>query len=157
MTRSIEFFVPGQPRSKGSTRSFMHSKSGKVVTLGMSTSTRSWQARVASFAAQRWTGGVSDKPFHVTCVAVLDRPKSHCGTGRNSARLKDDAPYYPTGHNTGDVDKLLRAVLDGLTGVVFKDDSQVVQARTVKRYIYVDDADGSLGMLISVMEVERCP
>jgi len=153
MTRFIEFFVPGTPRSKGSTRSFQHAKTGKVVTLGMSTSTRSWQARVAAFAAEHWTGGVSDKPIYVTCVAVLDRPKCHCGTGKNSARLKDDAPYYPTGHNTGDVDKLLRAVLDGLTGVVFRDDCQVVQATTRKRYVHKDDADGALGMLIGIQEI----
>jgi crossover junction endodeoxyribonuclease RusA len=33
-----------------------------------------------------------------------------------------------------DVDKLLRAVLDGLTGIAFDDDSQVVDARVFKYF-----------------------
>lgn len=37
-----------------------------------------------------------------------------------------------------DIDKLLRAVLDALTGVAFKDDAQVVQTRTAKRYSHRD-------------------
>jgi Holliday junction resolvase RusA-like endonuclease len=41
---------------------------------------------------------------------------------------------YPIGHNTGDGDKLMRAALDALTGVVYKDDSQVARWSGSKTY-----------------------
>ena len=62
----------------------------------------------------------------------LPRPKSHFGTGRNAGRLKPSAPAYPG--TKPDVDKLSRAVLDALTGVLWADDSQVVILSAVKVY-----------------------
>ena len=34
--------------------------------------------------------------------------------------------WWPTGKGSGDVDKLARAILDSMTGVLFEDDAQVV-------------------------------
>jgi len=63
----------------------------------------------------------------------LKRPKGHYRTGRNSHLLRDSAPLYPAG--VPDLDKLCRAVLDGLTmGGAWKDDSQVINLHAVKKY-----------------------
>jgi Holliday junction resolvase RusA-like endonuclease len=68
----------------------------------------------------------------VECTFFLERPKAHCGTGRNEGIVKDGAPAYPVVRP--DADKLLRAVLDALTGRVWADDAQVVVATARKRY-----------------------
>lgn len=62
----------------------------------------------------------------------LPRPKGHWGTGRNADRLKPSAPAWPA--TKPDVDKLERAVLDALTGVLWADDSQVVMLSADKVY-----------------------
>jgi Holliday junction resolvase RusA-like endonuclease len=46
-----------------------------------------------------------------------------------------------------DLDKLIRAVLDGLTGVAYKDDGQVVKITAVKIY------GQKLGVQIGIMEI----
>jgi len=54
----------------------------------------------------------------------LGRPKGHYGTGRNAGSVRPGAPAVPAGKP--DLDKLCRAVLDGLTdGHAWKDDGQV--------------------------------
>lgn len=58
------------------------------------------------------------------------RPAGHYG----KRGLRPTALAYPIKRSVGDVDKLTRAVLDALTGVVFADDSQVVDLRVRKRY-----------------------
>jgi len=59
------------------------------------------------------------------------RPQSHLTT---KGALTKNAPLYPVGRNIGDLDKLCRSLLDALTGVVFHDDSQVIDLVSRKRY-----------------------
>lgn len=82
-------------------------------------------------------------PVAVDVRFFLPRPKSHFGTGRNATKLKDCAPDFHV--KKPDVDKLVRAVLDSLSGVVYSDDCQVVDLTTSKRFEVKDS-----GVLISV-------
>jgi len=41
---------------------------------------------------------------------------------------------YPIGKYEGDIDKLVRALLDAMTGTVYVDDSQVVTSSETQRY-----------------------
>lgn len=66
---------------------------------------------------------------------------------------------WPVGARSGDVDKLLRAVLDALTGVAWRDDSQVVGVFVMKDYaprpgvvVWWDSADD--GMTLGEEELE---
>ena len=55
----------------------------------------------------------------------MERPKSHFGTGKNADKVKQSAPVFPA--TMPDIDKLMRAILDGLTDAqVWLDDGQVV-------------------------------
>jgi crossover junction endodeoxyribonuclease RusA len=64
-------------------------------------------------------------PVAVTVSFRMTRPKGHFGAGRNAGTVRASAPAFPFGKP--DVDKLARAVLDGLTeGGAFKDDAQVI-------------------------------
>ena len=73
-----------------------------------------------------------DGPLRLTLTFFRTRPLGHYGTGRNAAQLKDRAPDKPTVRP--DTVKLTRAVEDALTGVVWRDDSQVTTHLLKKRY-----------------------
>jgi crossover junction endodeoxyribonuclease RusA len=63
----------------------------------------------------------------------MPRPQGHYGTGRNAGQIRKGAPGLPAGKP--DIDKLVRAVLDGLTdGGAWKDDGQVVKIDAMKVY-----------------------
>jgi Holliday junction resolvase RusA-like endonuclease len=71
----------------------------------------------------------------------LSRPAGHYGTGANTGKLKPSAPDYPTGRP--DVDKLQRAILDGLkSGGAYHDDAQVVAVNAVKSFADDNTAPG---------------
>lgn len=135
---TVSFFAPGRPATKGSTRSFM-SKAGRLVTTHDNPRTKSWQGVVACAAQQagveRCDGGVI-----VRCEFRFARPKGHSGT----RGLKPSAPRYPTSRAIGDTDKLVRACLDALTGILYADDSQVVDARGMKRWCNPGEPEGAL-------------
>ncbi len=98
--------------------------------------------------AMGWTAGIEPLtcPVQVVLVFAMIRPKSHYRTGRNGALLRDGVPGRPAGKP--DLDKLARAVLDGLTaGGAWKDDSQVVTLIAEKVYA------AAAGCRISVTEV----
>ena len=59
------------------------------------------------------------------------RPKSHL---TSKGVLTKSAPLFPTGRQIGDTDKLIRSVCDALTGIVWHDDSQVVDIAAKKRF-----------------------
>jgi Holliday junction resolvase RusA-like endonuclease len=64
---------------------------------------------------------------------VLERPKTDWGTGRNAGRLKPRAPAWPL--KRPDSTKLVRAVEDALTGILWSDDSVIVLGPiAAKRY-----------------------
>ena len=66
--------------------------------------------------------------------SFFQRPAAHYGTGRKADVMRADAPPWPTG-NHGDLDKLVRATLDGLTeGGVWTDDKLVVELLARKRF-----------------------
>jgi len=72
-------------------------------------------------------------PVQVIAVFVFPHPKGHYGTGKNAATVRPSAPRFPD--VKPDLDKLARAVLDGLTqGGAFKDDAQVCELLCRKRY-----------------------
>lgn len=82
-----------------------------------------WRNKIAAAAKQAVAKGaswVSHDPVRVDLTITLERPKS---VGR------DWPSVYP------DIDKLARAVLDGLTaGEVWQDDGQCVLLNVVKAY-----------------------
>lgn len=100
-----------------------------------------WRAAVTAVAAGR--GGAPPKTdVHVEMVFYLPRPRGHYGTGRNAGRLKPSAPTYCA--TKPDVDKLLRAVFDGLTDSgLLHDDAQVVSCYAVKKYAELGGGPGA--------------
>jgi crossover junction endodeoxyribonuclease RusA len=72
-------------------------------------------------------------PLRVAITFRLPRPRSHYRSGKNAHLIKDNAPPVPDGRP--DLDKLVRAVLDGLTaGGAWSDDAQVAHLSAAKLY-----------------------
>lgn len=129
--------VLGKPAPQGSKRAVMHKTLGRPVLIESSKALPVWREAVV-FAARTarenagWETALG--PVSVDIMFLFDRPQSHYGTGRNAGMLKLSAPAFPV--TAADVDKLSRAILDGLTTArVFKDDKQVVELRAVKVYV----------------------
>ncbi len=120
----ITFTVEGTARPQGSKR---HVGGGRMIES--SKHVGAWRDFVRLKAAQemsKWP--VAEGPVSVDIQFYFDRPKKHY----NSKGLRADAPDKHT--TKPDIDKLLRAVLDAMTGIVFKDDSQVQQVVMLKWY-----------------------
>jgi crossover junction endodeoxyribonuclease RusA len=141
VTGPVVIRVSGRPAPQGSKR---HVGNGRMVE--MSKAVGPWREAVrAETQLEMWTQGRGGSPLEgpvsVRLRFWLARPVSHYGTGRNRAVVKPSAPRRPAGRP--DVDKLARAVLDGLTmGGAFADDSQVVDLQASKWYVADGDAAG---------------
>lgn len=143
----LSFTVLGKPQPAGSKRAFAIRKggvpTGQIAVTDANAKSKPWQQQVklaareavaSSPAALQWTstGPVLEGPLSFSMTFYTSRPKSHYGTGKNAGRLKDSAPALPT--SKPDVTKLVRGVEDALTGVVWRDDSQVTDQSACKRY-----------------------
>jgi Holliday junction resolvase RusA-like endonuclease len=93
-----------------------------------------WKQQVAG-AARAVVGDHAELltgPLLLRVDFYLARPKGHYGTGRNHGVLKLTAPAYPT--TKPDATKLLRGLEDALTGVLWRDDAQIVAQYVFKHY-----------------------
>lgn len=131
--KRVKFFVPGKPRPAGSKRALHHKTTDKIIVMDSSgKSGRVWRKAVAATARVAFAGPPLNVPLRLHLIFVLSRPKSHYGTGRNRARLKDSAPRLPGVQP--DATKLLRAVEDAMTGIVYEDDALIVYQIIEKCY-----------------------
>lgn len=114
----IRFEVRGIPIAQGSVRAFV--RDGRAVVVGKSRPLADWRAAIASEARSAMQGlPAFGGPVRIIARFVLSRPPSHFRS--DGEQLARGAPRYPR----LDIDKMARALLDGLTGVVMDDDSQV--------------------------------
>jgi len=120
--------VAGEPASQGS-HSVIH---GRIVQVNSAKHKR-WRNAVAFAALELVTDGweLLDEPLDLSVIFYLPRPKT---------ATREFPAVMP------DVDKLLRAVFDSLSGVIYVDDSRIIRATAQKLYA---DARGP-GALIRV-------
>lgn len=131
--------VYGVPVPQGSKR--IGRRAGRPVILDNNDGPlTTWRKRVeeTAYDATRYHDVPLAGPVKAWIRFTFERPASHWRAGRNAHLLKDTAPAYP-GHGCGDVDKLLRAILDALTGPVLTDDTQVIDVRARKFYAGEDE------------------
>lgn len=144
-TVPIEFFVPGIARPGGSKKGFRNQYTGRIQMVDASKHVKGWRQTVANAAAMAMAGEPFTGPLSVQMTFVAIRPKGHYGIGKNAASLKPSAPAVPT--TRPDVLKLARAVEDALTGILWRDDSQITHEVIEKQY------GGRPGVHIRVDEV----
>lgn len=122
----IEYEIEGIPRPQGSKRHV-----GRGIMVENSKHIAGWRSFAKLKAVEAMRGfKLVEKPdaILVTAIFYFDRPQKHF----LKSGLRDNAPLYHTG--TPDTDKLLRALFDSMTSVVFHDDSQVSAVVASKLY-----------------------
>lgn len=155
-----QFFVPGIPRPGGSKSGFPYVKkdgSTGVRMVDSSKYVKKWRKTVAIEAEQAMNGeefsiapigkGI---PLRFGCYFIMPRPKGHYGTGRNAGKLKPSAPVNHV--IKPDTTKLLRAVEDALTGIMWHDDCQVCNQSAVKRYPTEGHPEPGVYVTVSTLE-----
>ena len=152
----ITLHVLGTPAPKGSSRPMLNRKTGKAFTFKGGSPQNAeklttWDTNVRATAAGA-VGTIGAPPFVETALSVaitfrLARPGGHWGKGKQAGRLKPGAPAHPRGKP--DIDKLARSTLDSLTGIVFDDDSRIVQLAIAKVYA----TPGNEGVTIEIAAV----
>ena len=127
----VAFTVHGLPKPQGSKVVRRHGD--REWTQESSKALPDWRRAVAGRAGDAMEGRpVLDQALALDVRFYMPRPKGHYGSGRNAHRLKDSAPIVP--RTMPDLDKLVRAVCDAMTGVVWRSDADVVTIRAWKRY-----------------------
>lgn len=130
MSAFVSFFVPGEPKTAGSKRAFMPRGWSRPIIVDDCKKGKDWRGDVKRFAAEAFDGeALLDGPLNVSLTFTMRRPKHHY---RSNGQLKENAPALHT--SKPDVLKMARAVEDALTGVIWKDDSQIAVECLTKRY-----------------------
>lgn len=127
-TLALDLFVPGRPRPQGSKRAL-----GRGRMVESSVHLKPWREVVALYARLDLAGRRPIErlvPVHTVIEFVMPRPK---GAPKRSTPPMIRQP---------DLDKMLRAIGDALTGVVWTDDAQVTATYTLKRYAEIGEAAG---------------
>lgn len=121
MSVVVEFRAIGQPQPQGSARAFVRGGRAHITTANPKL--HNWRDVVGWSAREAMASRplVDEGPIWVMATFILTRPKS-----------APKSRVCPT--TKPDVDKLSRGLLDALTGVCWRDDSQVVGLMVAKRY-----------------------
>jgi crossover junction endodeoxyribonuclease RusA len=153
------FFVYGVPTPKGSAKALRgvpfgkpcpachQSKRGHPRVFSDNSNLKGWEQAIrgASRASKNVEKIVG--PVEIHLAFHMPRLKSHYRTGKYSHLLKDSAPFWHT--TKPDIDKLERAVFDGLTNICYGDDATVAKNGAIKFY------SDTPGVLIEYGEAQR--
>jgi len=127
-----QFWVEGEPRPKGSPRVSGRGR-GRKAYVAENPAEKAWERSVGWMARAEWKGDPLEGPVSLELHFYLPR------RGKLTAAKKPD------------LDKLARAVLDALSGIVYRDDAQVVALGLRKRI----SPEGSGGVSIEVREASE--
>jgi len=141
----ISFTVPGEPRGKGRPRA---TRMGNNIRLYTDAKTASYENLVA-LACQQAMQAASQPPLTgalaLSVFAYVGIPKS-----TSKAKRQEMAAGLIRPTKKPDLDNIIKAVLDGLNGVAFADDVQIVSIIAEKMY-----APNEPRLLVSVSPLER--
>ena len=140
MNKKFSFRVGGKAVTQGSKRLVRtRGPNPKTIMLDYNHEALAlWRAEVRLWASQ-YVEAPTERPVRLKLFFFRARPQHHFNTKNG---LKDSAPVWPISKNSGDVDKLARAILDALTGTVYVDDSQVVRLTVGKYFASFDEPEG---------------
>lgn len=127
MITNIAFTVPGEPQGKGRPRI---GKVGAFSRMFTPAKTVAYEGLVAMAAQQAMRGAEPlAGPCAIEVEAVFAIPASFSKRNRAAALSGEVRPTKKP-----DIDNVLKAVADGINGVVWRDDVQAVDVRLLKRY-----------------------
>lgn len=120
--KTIAFVVFGTPVPQGSTRAFIPKGWNRPVITAANTKTKPWKQQISGAAAAQ---NVHPFPKETSVAIVLD---FYLAKPASVPKRRSRPCVKP------DLDKLVRAVFDAVTGIVFHDDAQIVDVTARKHY-----------------------
>ncbi len=127
----ISFTVYGKPVPQGSSKAFYVKSLGRSVITTDNKKLKPWRQQVTDTAMAVQAEAIPDRrPVSIGLRFYFARPKS--------AKKRVGMIVKP------DIDKLVRSILDALTGVLFQDDSQVVSVVAEKFYGDVERVENAV-------------
>ena len=138
----ISFFVPGIARPGGS-KTPVGRKDGGTGMRPAGKYTKTWMGVVSYHARQHYTDDPLTGVIKASFIFTMKRPKNHY---RSNGELKKWAPLYHT--SKPDVGKLVRSTEDAMSGIIYRDDSQIAVRDEKKIY------GEKIGVDILIQEIE---
>jgi Holliday junction resolvase RusA-like endonuclease len=140
---TVSFTVYGIPIPQGSMKAFTPPGFHRPIVTSDNKKLKPWRndvacAAVSMMTAQKFTRCGRAVPIAIEVTFFFSRPQSV----KKSIEFKTTQP---------DIDKLLRALLDALTGIIYEDDSQVADVRMRKLF------DSPARAEVVVREIETFP
>lgn len=127
MTAKILFIVPGTPVPKGRPR---FTRQGRTYTPAK---TKSYEEQIAILSKEAMDGLEPLKtPVAVLVTVFFPVPASYSAKRRNACLAGEERHT-----KRPDLDNVVKAITDGMNGVVYEDDSQIVRIGATKEY-YMD-------------------
>ena len=140
MTFMVTFEVEGTPVPKGRPR---FARRGKFVSTYTPKTTTDYESKVSE-AAKQAMGSASplESPIAAYIYITLPIPASY-----TKKRTADCLKGFERPTKRSDIDNYCKAIFDGMNGIVYLDDSQIVSLHSTKVY-------GTVGM-VEVMVKEE--
>lgn len=157
----IAFSVAGRPATAGSKRAFpFKGKDGRLhvaVSDSSGEKGKSWRALLVDAARAVYGGPPLDGPLVLDVRFRFERPKAHFRTVKKSPDpiVRPNAPDFPA--VKPDATKLLRALEDALTGVIWTDDARIVVQRVRKVYSLSPGVDVTVSAAVRAPSVVIAP
>jgi crossover junction endodeoxyribonuclease RusA len=114
-------YVPGIAVAQGSKNAYR--RGDRIVLVESAKRLPAWRFKVSQAAREANLPLLETEAVRVTLMFCLPQPKK-------------PTRQHPT--TKPDLDKLARAILDALTGIAYKDDSQVTQLDAQKVYTFAE-------------------
>jgi crossover junction endodeoxyribonuclease RusA len=132
----VELRIRGLPAPQGSKKHI-----GRGIMVESSTKVKPWRQDIVGQSWDQYKGEPMTGPLEMEIIFWFPRPQTHYRVigGQLSNVIKDNKPTHTTSCSDGDLDKVVRSTLDGLSakagGCVIQDDSLVVKLSCEKRYV----------------------
>jgi crossover junction endodeoxyribonuclease RusA len=149
----VKFTVLGEPIPQGSMKAFTPKGWKRPILTSDNKKTKPWRQEVGQMCLECMKGsGPADRkvPMRLMVAFYFRRPKSVKPTAAKTTKC--------------DLDKLVRAVLDALTGIAYEDDSQVTEIFATKSYGYparaeitVTEIQPAVKRLLSDVDLDNLP
>lgn len=137
--KRVEFTIPGEPKGKGRPR---FARTGKYVRTYTPQDTVNYENLVKLEYQNTGTDVFfeKDEPVKMVVVAYYSIPKSASKKKRQQMLEGEIRPIKKP-----DSDNILKAICDGLNGVAYVDDTQIVETTIYRFYDDIPHVDVILG------------
>jgi Holliday junction resolvase RusA-like endonuclease len=126
----VEFVVVGKAQPAGSKRAFV--VNGHAVVTDANKNSKPWQAEVKAAAVEAMpSSDLLEGPLELVVLFYEPRPKGHYNS-KGELNAQGQRNLWPA--KKPDVTKLVRGVEDAMTGVVYRDDAQIVHQFAAKHF-----------------------